>query len=158
MTETCTVISVFEGGNRKAIRGDSAGVFVPNIRAKIMSPDGKALGPGEVGELWSWSPSNALGCGCSLDALVLSSCTVIKTSATRKRRPKRSRMAGCGQATRVSCETIGYILSIELRSELYRSSVRLHAFIDARGIRRLIKVKGNQVAVRFLGSLPYQHG
>lgn len=30
--------------------------------AKIVSPEGKLLGPGEVGELWTRSPSNALGC------------------------------------------------------------------------------------------------
>lgn len=31
-------------------------------RGKIVSPEGKLLGPGEVGELWTKSPSNALGC------------------------------------------------------------------------------------------------
>lgn len=42
--------------------GESAGVLVPNIEAKIVSPEGKALPPGEIGELWSRGPANTLGC------------------------------------------------------------------------------------------------
>lgn len=34
--------------------------------AKIVSPEGKLLGPGGIGELWTRSPSNALGCKCSI--------------------------------------------------------------------------------------------
>ncbi|KWU46486.1 phenylacetyl-CoA ligase [Rhodotorula sp. JG-1b] len=60
MTESSTVISMYDA-TRKDFPGSSAGCLVPNIEAKIVSPEGKALPPGEVGELWSRGPSNALG-------------------------------------------------------------------------------------------------
>ncbi|GAA5977934.1 hypothetical protein JCM10908_004167 [Rhodotorula pacifica] len=60
MTESSTVISLFDA-TRKDFPGSSAGVLLQNIEAKIVSPEGKALPPGEVGELWSRGPSNALG-------------------------------------------------------------------------------------------------
>ncbi|ORY58666.1 hypothetical protein BCR35DRAFT_355360 [Leucosporidium creatinivorum] len=58
MTETCTIISLFAGKNTP---GASAGRLVPSVEGKIVSPEGKLLPPGEIGELWSRSPSNALG-------------------------------------------------------------------------------------------------
>ncbi|BGP38030.1 hypothetical protein JCM10449v2_001957 [Rhodotorula kratochvilovae] len=59
MTESSTIISTMDGSFD--FPGASAGLLVPNIEAKIVSPEGKALPPGEVGELWSRGPSNALG-------------------------------------------------------------------------------------------------
>lgn len=60
MTETCTIISIFVVNGGSLPRA-SAGVFAPMIEAKVVSPEGKTLGFGEVGELWTRSPSNALG-------------------------------------------------------------------------------------------------
>lgn len=60
MTESSTIISMHDGSDN--FPGSSAGKLIPNIEAKIVSPEGKALPPGEVGELWSRGPSNALGC------------------------------------------------------------------------------------------------
>ncbi|GAA6016496.1 hypothetical protein JCM10207_002817 [Rhodosporidiobolus poonsookiae] len=76
MTETCTIVSLLDISYKGGFPGSSAGALVCNIdmalevsltipepppyRAKIVSPDGKLLPPGEVGELWSRSPSNAL--------------------------------------------------------------------------------------------------
>jgi 4-coumarate--CoA ligase len=62
MTESATIIAIFDASVPSAIDGASAGVLAPNVEAKIIAPDGRALGPGEVGELISRSPSNAIGC------------------------------------------------------------------------------------------------
>ncbi|GAA5931267.1 uncharacterized protein JCM15063_001422 [Sporobolomyces koalae] len=61
MTETSTVVSVFDASWKGGFPAASAGMLAPNIEAKIVSPEGKLLGPNEIGELWSRSPSNALG-------------------------------------------------------------------------------------------------
>jgi 4-coumarate--CoA ligase len=60
MTETCTIISLFDP--TQSTPGASAGRLVPSVEGKIVSPEGKLLPPGEIGELWTRSPSNALGC------------------------------------------------------------------------------------------------
>ncbi|KAM0792414.1 hypothetical protein ACM66B_005092 [Microbotryomycetes sp. NB124-2] len=59
-TETCTIVTLFDATAPGGFPGGSAGMLVPSIEAKIVSPEGKALPPGEVGELWSRSPSNAI--------------------------------------------------------------------------------------------------
>lgn len=59
MTETCTLISSYIA--TRPIPGASAGILCPNVQAKVVSPDGRSLGPGEIGELYSRSPSNTLG-------------------------------------------------------------------------------------------------
>lgn len=56
MTETCTIVSLFNSTTPNA----SAGVLIPNVDAKVVTPEGMNVGPGEVGELWTRSPSNAL--------------------------------------------------------------------------------------------------
>ncbi|KDE02795.1 hypothetical protein MVLG_06687 [Microbotryum lychnidis-dioicae p1A1 Lamole] len=58
-TESCTIITKLDvaGGSP----GHSAGLVFPSIAVKIVSPEGKNLPPGGVGELWSRSPSNAIG-------------------------------------------------------------------------------------------------
>ncbi|GAA5875452.1 hypothetical protein JCM16303_000629 [Sporobolomyces ruberrimus] len=61
MTETCTIVSLLDASRKGGFPAASAGVLVPNIQAKIVSAEGKLLGPNEIGELWSKSPSNALG-------------------------------------------------------------------------------------------------
>lgn len=61
MTETSTIVSLLDASWKGGFPAASAGVLVPNIEAKIVSPEGKCLGPNEVGELWSRGPSNALG-------------------------------------------------------------------------------------------------
>ncbi|GAA6026983.1 hypothetical protein JCM8097_006015 [Rhodosporidiobolus ruineniae] len=61
MTETCTLISLFEPNYPGGFPGGSAGSLVPNLTVKVVSPEGKLLPPNEIGELWSRSPSNALG-------------------------------------------------------------------------------------------------
>ncbi|GAA6060532.1 hypothetical protein JCM10212_006896 [Sporobolomyces blumeae] len=61
MTETSTVISLLDARWPGGFPSASAGILIPNIEAKIVSPEGKCLGPGEIGELWARSPSNALG-------------------------------------------------------------------------------------------------
>ncbi|BGO96306.1 hypothetical protein NBRC10512_000360 [Rhodotorula toruloides] len=61
MTETSTIISLLDASMPGGFPGESAGMLVPNIEAKIVSPEGKALPPGEIGELWSRGPSNMLG-------------------------------------------------------------------------------------------------
>ncbi|KAF5382321.1 hypothetical protein D9757_008482 [Collybiopsis confluens] len=60
MTETCTACTVFSIENRRGIPG-GAGKLMPGIRARIVKPDGSLGTYDEVGELWIWSPSNALG-------------------------------------------------------------------------------------------------
>ncbi|KAK4053025.1 hypothetical protein OIV83_001759 [Microbotryomycetes sp. JL201] len=59
-TETCTIVTLFDASVPGGFPGGSAGKLVPSIEAKIVSPEGKPLPPGSVGELWSRSPSNAL--------------------------------------------------------------------------------------------------
>ncbi|KAK4058762.1 hypothetical protein OIO90_000207 [Microbotryomycetes sp. JL221] len=59
-TETCTIVTLFDATAPNGFPGASAGALVPSIEAKIVSSEGKMLPPGEVGELWSRSPSNAL--------------------------------------------------------------------------------------------------
>ncbi|GAA5978423.1 hypothetical protein JCM5350_001161 [Sporobolomyces pararoseus] len=61
MTESSTVISLLDASRKPAFPASSAGVLLPNIEARIVSPEGKFLGPNEIGELWSRGPSNALG-------------------------------------------------------------------------------------------------
>ncbi|GAA6006414.1 hypothetical protein JCM11491_004947 [Sporobolomyces phaffii] len=63
MTESATLISLLDAGWKggKGFPAASAGMLVPNIEAKIVSAEGKPLGPNEIGELWSRGPSNALG-------------------------------------------------------------------------------------------------
>ncbi|GAA5840411.1 hypothetical protein JCM5353_004395 [Sporobolomyces roseus] len=58
---TSTIVSLIDANYRGGFPPSSAGVLVPNIEAKIVSPEGKLLGPNEIGELWSRGPSNALG-------------------------------------------------------------------------------------------------
>ncbi|SCV69418.1 BQ2448_2438 [Microbotryum intermedium] len=58
-TESCTIITKFDPAGTTP--GASAGLVFPNIEIKIVSPEGKNLPPGGVGELWSRSPSNAMG-------------------------------------------------------------------------------------------------
>ncbi|ORY07506.1 acetyl-CoA synthetase-like protein [Basidiobolus meristosporus CBS 931.73] len=58
MTETSPV-SVMSP-NHNHVHG-SAGMLVPNQEAKIVSPDGKELGPNEEGELWIRGPNVMLG-------------------------------------------------------------------------------------------------
>jgi acyl-CoA synthetase (AMP-forming)/AMP-acid ligase II len=59
--ETCTALAIFPGPNANP-PGDSAGTLLSNVKVKIVEhPSGRKLGFGEVGELWSWSPSNAPG-------------------------------------------------------------------------------------------------
>lgn len=65
-TETSTIISLLDASMPGGFPGESAGMLVPNIEAKIVSPEGKALPPGEIGELWSRGPSNMLGCAFNL--------------------------------------------------------------------------------------------
>ncbi|GAA5835124.1 hypothetical protein JCM3766R1_006874 [Sporobolomyces carnicolor] len=60
MSESATLISLLDA-SKPDFPAASAGVLVPNIEAKIVSPEGKLLGPNQVGELWSRGPSNALG-------------------------------------------------------------------------------------------------
>jgi 4-coumarate--CoA ligase len=61
ITETTAGISFFPGPNGNA-PASSAGVLLSNGKAKIVDPNtGRKLGFGGVGELWSCSPSNALG-------------------------------------------------------------------------------------------------
>ncbi|KAM0755140.1 phenylacetyl-CoA ligase [Meredithblackwellia eburnea MCA 4105] len=61
MTETCTIITLYDAIDPDKVPAASVGRLVPNIDAKVVSPDGKFLPPGEIGELLSRSPSNALG-------------------------------------------------------------------------------------------------
>ncbi|GAA5947283.1 hypothetical protein JCM3765_001605 [Sporobolomyces pararoseus] len=61
MSESATIISLLDAGRKPSFPASSAGVLVPNIEARIVSPEGKFLGPNEIGELWSRGPSNALG-------------------------------------------------------------------------------------------------
>ncbi|GAA5888142.1 hypothetical protein JCM6882_000294 [Rhodosporidiobolus microsporus] len=61
MTETATLIALMDPSFPGGFPGASAGVLLPIVQAKIVSPDGKALPPGEVGELLIRSPANALG-------------------------------------------------------------------------------------------------
>ncbi|CEQ39892.1 SPOSA6832_01457, partial [Sporobolomyces salmonicolor] len=61
MTETSTIVSLFDCSWKGGFPGASAGLLAPNIEAKIVSPEGKPLPPGEIGELWSRGPANALG-------------------------------------------------------------------------------------------------
>jgi 4-coumarate--CoA ligase len=58
---TETSVSFFPGPNVNA-HPSSAGVLHSNCKAKIVDPiTGRKFGFGGVGELWSCSPSNALG-------------------------------------------------------------------------------------------------
>ncbi|GAA5900297.1 acyl--CoA ligase [Sporobolomyces salmoneus] len=59
-TESSTIITLLDAGQSN-FPASSSGVLVPNIEARIVSPEGKFLGPNEIGELWSRGPSNALG-------------------------------------------------------------------------------------------------
>ncbi|KAL8277996.1 hypothetical protein RQP46_009628 [Phenoliferia psychrophenolica] len=61
MTETCTIVTLFDPSNMDNIPAASAGVLVQNIDIKIVNPEGKFLPPGGVGEVLTRSPSNALG-------------------------------------------------------------------------------------------------
>lgn len=51
MTETCGIITSV-GGDFFVDRPDSAGPSMPNFEVKCVDDDGKAVAPGEVGELW----------------------------------------------------------------------------------------------------------
>lgn len=64
------VVSIFDATDPNSIDGSSAGVLAPNIEAKIVNPEGKLMPPGEIGELLSRSPSNALGCAYSFQSLL----------------------------------------------------------------------------------------
>ncbi|MEO0983625.1 MAG: class I adenylate-forming enzyme family protein [Pseudomonadota bacterium] len=57
MTETCATATL-NIGEDYVNRPDSAGAPPPATELKIVDPDGKTLGPGEVGELWCRTPSN----------------------------------------------------------------------------------------------------
>lgn len=59
MTETVTIITVFNPEG--VIPQSSAGTLAPNLECKVINTAGKAVGWGEIGELWSRSPSNATG-------------------------------------------------------------------------------------------------
>ncbi|KAF5382316.1 hypothetical protein D9757_008487 [Collybiopsis confluens] len=60
MTETCSGCTLFSIEQRRGISGGS-GILMPGTRARIVKPDGSFGTYDEVGELWVWSPSNALG-------------------------------------------------------------------------------------------------
>jgi 4-coumarate--CoA ligase len=54
-------VSFFPGPHAN-VPGSSAGALASNIKVKVVDPaTGRKLGFGEVGELWSHSPSNAIG-------------------------------------------------------------------------------------------------
>ena len=57
MTETCATATLNIGEDYEH-RPDSAGAPPLAVELKIVGPDGAALPPGEVGELWCKSPSN----------------------------------------------------------------------------------------------------
>ncbi len=57
MTETCATVTL-NIGQDYVHRPDSAGAPPPAVDLKVCDPDGNALGPNEVGELWCKSPSN----------------------------------------------------------------------------------------------------
>lgn len=57
MTETCATATL-NIGEDYVNRPDSAGAPPSAVELKIVGPDGEALGPNEVGELWCKSPSN----------------------------------------------------------------------------------------------------
>ncbi|GAA5901354.1 hypothetical protein JCM8208_001774 [Rhodotorula glutinis] len=59
MTESSTIISTMDASHD--FPGASAGYLLPNVEAKIVSPEGKALPPKQVGELLARMPSIALG-------------------------------------------------------------------------------------------------
>lgn len=61
----------------------------PNRRAKIVSPEGKPLPPGSVGELWSRSPSNAIECEWSEYLYSLSDRLVDSRSHSFFNRPRQ---------------------------------------------------------------------
>lgn len=57
MTETCATATQ-NFGEDYINRPLSAGVPPPAVELKVVDPDGKVLGPNEVGELWCKGPSN----------------------------------------------------------------------------------------------------
>ncbi|KAJ3862352.1 hypothetical protein EV359DRAFT_45365 [Lentinula novae-zelandiae] len=60
MTETCTSVSAFPISKKRGSAG-SAGLLKPGVRARILKEDGTFGTFDEPGELYIWSPSNALG-------------------------------------------------------------------------------------------------
>ena len=58
MTETCATASL-NLAEDYINKPDSAGLPGLAVKLKIVGPDGETLGPGEVGELWCFGPSNA---------------------------------------------------------------------------------------------------
>jgi len=60
MTETCTSVSAWPITKKTGTAG-SAGLLEPGVRVRIFKEDGSFGTYDEPGELWVWSPSNALG-------------------------------------------------------------------------------------------------
>lgn len=60
LTETATTVSAGPVDKKIGTLG-SAGQLLPGVRARILKPNGTYGGPGEQGELVTYSPSNALG-------------------------------------------------------------------------------------------------
>ncbi|EKM79072.1 hypothetical protein AGABI1DRAFT_40522 [Agaricus bisporus var. burnettii JB137-S8] len=60
MTETCTASTMWSLDRKRGVSGGS-GTLLPGTIARIIKPDGTLAGYDEPGELWIFSPSNALG-------------------------------------------------------------------------------------------------
>jgi long-chain acyl-CoA synthetase len=60
MTETSAIFTHHLGEDYE-LRPDSCGPAIPIGELKVVGPDGRALPPGEVGELWAKGPQNAKG-------------------------------------------------------------------------------------------------
>jgi len=60
MTET-SATATLNVGDDYVNRPDSAGYPAPAVDIKVVNPQGETLPPGEVGELWTRGPNNALG-------------------------------------------------------------------------------------------------
>lgn len=58
MTETCATATL-NLAEDYINRPDSAGLPGPAMRLKTVDPEGKTLGPNEIGELWCFGPANA---------------------------------------------------------------------------------------------------
>ncbi len=59
MTETCATATL-NLGEDYVHRPDSAGAPGPAVELKVVSPEGKTLAAGEIGEVWTRGPNNAV--------------------------------------------------------------------------------------------------